>query len=247
MRDIVEKVVNFFSSKLGVVTDEQKKELVDSFMNTQIPELKSVKKTVTKRASSSASSECTNKCCYVIKKKDGTMEVCGKNAKNELDGKFYCGPADKAGHYQSTVKLVVKKNPAPFTRSATAPAKSSTVGQPTLGGTSNGAQSLLLKLQQNRTPGSNVAYKVPGTDYFIIREKRILMNIKLNEAYGILGEDNKTVKPLDSEAVAYLKERNISYTTLATTLSNEEDAAIEDIEDDDLDEDEEDESEEDEE
>jgi len=241
MRDIAEKVVEFFSAKLDAGTDVQKKELVDAFMNSQIPELKAtvVKKTVTKRASSSASSECTNKCCYVIKKKDGTMEVCGKNAKNELDGKFYCGPADKAGHYQSTVKLVVKKNPAPFTRSATAPAKSSTVGQPTLG-TSNGAQSLLLKLQQNRAPGSNVAYKVPGTDYFIIREKRILMNIKLNEAYGILGEDNKTVKPLDSEAITYLKERNISYTTLATNLANEEDAAIED----DLEEESEEESEE---
>lgn len=250
MRDIVEKVVEFFASKLGADTVDKKNALVDEFMKAFVEATPPAPKKVVKKRESTAStasrasSECGARCSYVIKKKNGDMEVCGKNAKNELDGKFYCGPVDKAGHYQSTIKQVVKKTPStPLTSGSTSsrsnplkvtksePASNqSTSG----GGTSAGAQSLLNKLQQQRNE-KNVAYKIPGTEFFIIREKRILMNIKLNEAYGILAEDNKTVSPLDSAAIVYLKEKNIAFTTLVK--DDDEDAEeVEVIEDDEVDE-----------
>ncbi len=257
MRDIVEKVVEFFSSKLQADTCDKKKALVDEFMtatSVALPPLIPVPKKVVKKretsvtsaasktssaSASRASSECGGKCAYVIKKKNGDMEVCGKNAKNELDGKFYCGAVDKAGHYQSTIKQIVKK-PSTAPSLAKPPGgttTSTTSGSVTTGsgGTSPGAQSLLHKLQQQRNE-KNVAYKIPGTEFFIIREKRILMNIKLNEAYGILAEDNKTVSPLDSAAIAYLKEKNIAFTTLV----KDDDEVVDDevIEDDDNGEDE---------
>jgi hypothetical protein len=251
MRDIVEKVVEFFSNKLQADTCDKKKALVDEFMtavagatNALPPLIPVPKKVVKKRetsvaskassaSASRASSECGGKCAYVIKKKTGD-EVCDRKAKNELDGKFYCGSVDKAGHYQSTIKKLVKKPSAapsvtkpPGGASTTSSVAATSLGSG--GGTSPGAQSLLHKLQQQRNE-KNVAYKIPGTEFFIIREKRILMNIKLNEAYGILAEDNKTVSPLDSAAIAYLKEKNIAFTTLVKDDDDEDAEVIEDDE-----------------
>jgi hypothetical protein len=252
MRDIVEKVVEFFSSKLQSDTCDKKKALVDEFMATTtaaatttgavavVAPKKVIKKREISTASktSRASSECCGKCAYIIKKKNGELEVCGKNAKNELDGKFYCGSVDKAGHYQSTIKQLVKK-PSAVPSVAKTPggvSPSSSVAANSSGSTttSPGAQSLLHKLQQQRNE-KNVVYKIPGTEFFIIREKRILMNIKLNEAYGILAEDNKTVNPLDSAAIAYLKEKNISFTTLVKDDDDEDTEVIEDDEDEEAD------------
>jgi hypothetical protein len=243
MRDIVEKVVEFFSSKLQADTCDKKKALVDEFMASVAAATGAVttsapKKVIKKRETSTvstasktsrASSECCGKCAYIIKKKNGDFEVCGKNAKNELDGKFYCGSVDKAGHYQSTIKQLVKKPSVAKTPGGFSPSSSVAATSSGSSGTSPGAQSLLHKLQQQRNE-KNVVYKIPGTEFFIIREKRILMNIKLNEAYGILAEDNKTVSPLDSAAIAYLKEKNIAFTTLVKD-DDEDTEVIEDDED----------------
>lgn len=225
IRDTVEKVINFFAKELGASSEAEKLALVEKFMSseTQPP----VKKTLVRRSNSSASrthSDTNCKCAYVIKKKNGDLEVCGKNAKNEYDGKFYCGAVDKAGHYQSTIKNAVKK-PEPskpvttssstggVTRSATTGTATTTAAVTTGGGTSRTSQSLLERLKTNSSASTTAAYKIPGTEFYVIREKRILINIRNNEAYGLLHEDNKTVLPLNEVAIAYLKEKNIFYTT----------------------------------
>jgi len=254
------EVVKFFSEKLGVEKDEEIKRLVDSFISSKSlpPAVKTessvLKKTLVKRVSSTSSNSDCGKCAYVIKKKTGELEVCEKNAKNQLDGKFYCGTADKAGHYLSTLKNNSKKNPdtssvasvnlatstnaSPVTSasvSITKPTESSKPSKPaTTGGsgTNSASLSVLQKLQQNRkTTGAPAAFKVPGTEFYIIRENRVLMNIKTNEAYGILDEDNNTVKSLTSEAIAFLKEKNIFYTLgVSNGVKGQEDAGDEEDE-----------------
>lgn len=243
MNDIVTEIVTFFASKLGANTSEEINTLVTSFIehknsaSSSLPPLK--KKVVAKRNPSIASvtsvvsttseNGACGKCAYVKKKKTGDVEVCGKNAKNEFEGKFYCGTPDKAGHYLTTLKNSAKKNPdtsklTTVKRNSTASVNTGTskqaqvgaqVGAPNIavaGGTNTASLSVLQKLRQNKS-SETAAFKVPGTEFFIIRQNRILMNIKTNEAYGILSEDNKTVHPLNTEAIAFLKEKNIFYTT----------------------------------
>lgn len=122
-----------------------------------------------------------HKCDYIPQ---GKTEKCGKNAKNELDGKWYCG-TEISGHFSSIKKSANKKVPPKKTEGSI---KSSGVPK---------------KFSKN-----NVLHLIEIGDHTIEQETRICLDRENQEGYGVLDKDNITVKPLTDENIKFLSAYN---------------------------------------
>lgn len=128
-----------------------------------------------------------HKCEYMVK--GDNPHVCGKGAKTEYEGMWYCG-TDKSGHLSSVMKASEKAGKKP-----TAPAKAKTFAKATV--------------PSKTEPKKEQLNLVTVGEYFIYPKNRIAFKKGTRTAIGILDKDNATLKPLDAEAIRFCESRNL--------------------------------------
>lgn len=169
-------------------------------------------------------------CGYTVKPRNGKpSHLCGKKAKNMVDGIWYCGNLRADGsataHLGSAIKSAKKKMLPPNkvkeavteellkgTRELSPPLKK-TSEPPTV----------LKRVEKQNTVN---VHKVQGTNFYIDKTTRIIIDPDSKKATGILDKDNKTVKPLDSDSLRFLEAHNIE----AEIVEKEESEAEEEVE-----------------
>lgn len=166
------------------------------------------------RASSKTSTGECGRCMYVIKKKTGESEVCGKNARNVIGDKWFCG-TEKSGHYASERKKAGSApQPVVFTSGSALPVSSVLPKKEpvTKSGTALASKifARISGITQSSTNSAVKPTRVAGTDFFTLNPSRILIDHKSNQAYGVLDVNNRDIHPLTQENLAFLKANNIA-------------------------------------
>lgn len=218
LRTFVNDVIAFANPVMSVTERELK---VNGFMTTLSssqslfvpPPTPQVSVASSSRASSKTSTGECGRCMYVIKKKTGESEVCGKNARNVIGDKWFCG-TEKSGHYASERKKAGSApQPVVFT-SGTLPVSSVLPKKEAVTKSRNVLESTILArisgITQSSTNSAVKPTRVAGTDFFTLNPSRILIDHKSNQAYGVLDVNNRDIHPLTQENLAFLKANNIA-------------------------------------
>jgi hypothetical protein len=157
--------------------------------DTDVDEEPKVKKTSKKDAKG-------HTCEYTIKGKDGPR-ICGKPAKNEVEGMWVCG-TENNGHYKSALGASEKVK-----------AKSKGKDSPKPKVVPKGKGKVITQ-KFSKNSKIQVHETATGSGIFIELETRICFDKKNpKEAYGILDEDNETILPLTQEAIDFLEAHNL--------------------------------------
>ena len=140
----------------------------------------------------------------------GKTDPCGKKAKNNADGHWYCG-TEKSGCYKSILGALTRKTKA----DAAKPLATTTRGpkkKPTLKEKKKNADAKSQNLIDRVIKRKKLQLKkitVGGKVRWIEHNRRILIDRATNEAYGELSKKNKIV-PLSDKNVRFLESSNIS-------------------------------------
>jgi hypothetical protein len=189
MSTLAEHIVETLAAESIEVTVDSVQAAIDSF--EEPPAKKAVaKKVVAKKATT------VHTCEYTVNGKEETY-ICGKTAKNEHDGMWYCGTAT-SGHYKSAsskpaAKAKAKAKATPKAAKATA-AKSKAV-------------SLVNKVTKKVQIAADEVS--PGV-WADLAHFRLAINQDTKEVYGIVDEDNETILPLTEEALAFVEAHGIT-------------------------------------
>jgi len=210
MTDLNALAEHVFNALVGVVGEDLTLELVQEAFASYSPK-KTTKSVASSKAvppssktvSKSKTSE-THTCEYVINGKDGNQRVCGKSAKNELSGSWYCG-TENSGHYQSMLAKapVAKKSkavtPAPKSKAVTPAPKSKAVAAK--------APKSLPKVIK-KIAKINLDEISPGL-WVDEKNHRMVYTQDPREVYGVLDEDDETVLPITEEAASFAEAHGI--------------------------------------
>ena len=150
-------------------------------------------------------------CAYTINGKDGARP-CDLRGKFELDGKWYCGTAEK-GHYKSAL-AAVKKTPAKSKTATSKTAKTTstkttsakTVAPKTKEAPAKSAKASALISKVVKQQQVNLI-EVGG--YYIEPGSRVIIDCDTQEATGHLDDDNETVLPLTEDDASFCETHNI--------------------------------------
>lgn len=145
-------------------------------------------KTTTKKTSDDK-----HACAHLVNGKDGAR-ICGANAKNELNGEWFCG-TDKSGHYKTHLSKTEKSAPAKKAPKATSgPAK---------------AKQLVDKVVKKE--GLDLHEVPAGSGVWVdLKHHRIVVDPDTEEVVGVLDEDNETILPLTKKASAFAEAHNLT-------------------------------------
>ena len=155
-------------------------------------------------------------CAYTINGKDGARP-CDLRGKFELDGKWYCGTAEK-GHYKSAL-AAVKKTPA---KSKTATSKTAkTTSTKTTSAKTTSAKTVAPKAKEAPAKSAKASALISKVvkqqqvnlievgGYYIEPGSRVIIDCNTQEATGHLDDDNETVLPLTEDDASFCETHNI--------------------------------------
>jgi hypothetical protein len=163
----------------------------DKISSSDKPSQTAVKGAAKKSSSSTKSAAEEKHTCGYTVKVDGVSKACGKNAKNEVDGMWYCGTG-KNGHHKSALARVAKSAP---------PAESS---KPSVIKESKKLEELVAK-KVDRTDKTKIEMQQVG-GVWIVPSNRIIFDKKTQKATGfVLGKDNKKQTPLSKKDIEWLE------------------------------------------
>jgi len=154
-------------------------------------------KTAAKAKAKPAENE-SHECEYLINPKDKKVapHLCGHNAKNELDGAWYCG-TENGGHYKSVLGSAKKTTPK-----ATAAAKvAAKVAK------SAKASAVIAKVAKKET--INLHEMKPGSNLWVEPKTKIVFDKETDEAIGVLDAKNN-VQKLGASEVSYLETHSLN-------------------------------------
>lgn len=144
-------------------------------------------------------------CEATVNTKTDGAKICGKNARNEHNGMWFCG-TEKSGHYKSAITAAKKE---PVKKAApTADVKK----VPAAKGADAKAKTTALVQKVVKKEKLDLHVVTPGSGVYVdLKHHRITFDKPSQEAYGILDEDNVTILPLTEEAIAFLQAHNIAF------------------------------------
>lgn len=158
-------------------------------------------------------SDTPGKCIQMVKGKN--PRVCGKNANYTIDGKFYCGNPRKneptaTAHLGSMMKKCVNAK-------ITDGLKSKKLSSSKIKAKKNLTLADRNKLANERSKSMinkvSKKKKIPVQKVgkvWIHLDTRIAIDKETSEAYGVLGDDNKTIKELEKHHVRFCETHNIT-------------------------------------
>lgn len=121
----------------------------------------------------------------------GKEDPCGKNAKNEVNGHWYCG-TENSGCYKSILGSIKRNEKADKKKPAAEPAK-----KPATKKVKSASEVNTRKINGHIVdPERRIVFDKEGTD---------------GVAQGILAQDNKTIAPLTKKDIAWLEASGIAY------------------------------------
>jgi hypothetical protein len=122
------------------------------------------------------------KCEYVKTTGKSKGDVCGKTAKNEHKGKWYCGVVKSDGTSTACIKIIKGKEKL--------------------------ASPAMTSLAISSVFNNKIALEKVG-EFNITKLHRIVVNKEKHEALGILNKDNKTLSKLNNEQIKYAESKGL--------------------------------------
>lgn len=143
-------------------------------------------------------------CEKTVNGKDGPY-VCGKDAKNEIGGLWYCG-TEASGHYKSA--LTAEKKVSAPAKGKSSKGKSAPKGKAPKTASKSKSSALVSKIRKLEQIDFHEV--VPDSGIWIESTYRIAADPDTNEAYGILADDNETILELSSDALTFLEAHSLN-------------------------------------
>jgi hypothetical protein len=185
---------------------------IDSFVPPEVtpkPKAKGNGKSKAKAAADEDDEEAEVRSCErTIVGKDGSVRICGKNARNqdEYSGMWCCG-TENSGHYKAA--LADSKKAAAVVNTAKGKAKAAkgkVAPKAAKASATSRVGTLINKIQKK--DGLDVHEVAPGV-WASSEHSRIVFDYDTHEACGVLNDDGVTVDELDDEALSYLEVHNL--------------------------------------
>lgn len=203
-----EKIHNIITEALDEKFDIESDEVISKFFKMKLKDFNSYGTTPKKNTNNDGEKHT----CVRVKR--GQTEPCGKNAKNEYDGQWYCG-TEKSGCYKCIIGAAARKsandNPSiKRTSGSSKTSKSTGTLEDRKKNAAKKSQTLIQKVNESRILNIRKVEMSNGKSVFMEEETRILFNPKTKEAYGKLNKKQTEIKKLSDENIRWLEANNHS-------------------------------------